>query len=375
MSGLLGSQGARAGAHTAMAMRIPTTTAPPHASWLREKVRQKRRSSPRRERAGPGTSAPPTPGREADAWIHHPVREIGEEVGEKRQARHDDEIAHDDGVVAREHRLDHELPHARDGEDALDDDAAADETGQGEPEDGDHGQERVAKGVLADDHGLGQSLGAGGLDIVLTDHLEHALAHVARESRETAEGSHGHGQEEMAHEVPLLAPEGHVLVVERPEPGNRQPIEVDPEEDHQEQGQPEVGRGEADEDEDRRDLVEERVLPRGRGDPDGNGQGEDDQELQDVQEERDGQALADLREDGPRVGLEGAAEVQANDPAQPPPVLDVKGLVETELLVELLNELGVLPRFLAAKVVEGPARGQLDDEEGYEGDPDEERDG
>src|SRR5713226_10661749 len=175
VSGLLGSQGARAGAHTAMAMRIPTTTAPPHASWLREKVRQKRRSSPRRKRAGPGTSAPPTPRREANAWIHHPVRQVGEEVGEKRQARHDDEVAHDDGVVACEHRLDHELAHARDGEDALDDDAAADETGQREPEDGDHGQERVAEGVLADDHGLGQSLGPGGLDIVLTDDLEHAL--------------------------------------------------------------------------------------------------------------------------------------------------------------------------------------------------------
>src|SRR6266852_4606546 len=182
MSGLLGSQGARAGANTAMAMRSPTTTAPPHASWFREKVRQKRRSSPRPERAGPGTLATPPPRREPNAWVHDPIRQVGEEVGEQRQGRHDDEVAHDDRVVAREHRLDHELSHARDGEDALDDDAAADEAGQGETEDGDHGQERVAKGVLADDHGLGQSLGAGGLDIVLTDHLEHALAHVARES-------------------------------------------------------------------------------------------------------------------------------------------------------------------------------------------------
>ena len=62
--------------------------------------------------------------------------------------------------------------------------------GSDRPEDGDHRQQRVAQRVLADDHLLGQTLGPRRLDVVLPDHLEHALPHVAREPGEPAEGGH-----------------------------------------------------------------------------------------------------------------------------------------------------------------------------------------
>src|SRR5215470_18825942 len=108
MSGRLGSQGARAGARTATRTRVATTTAPAQASWLRRKVRQNCLSSPRRaarRRLRRILAAPPPPPREADAWIHHAGGKIGEEIGQKGEGGHDDEIAHDDGIVAGEDRL------------------------------------------------------------------------------------------------------------------------------------------------------------------------------------------------------------------------------------------------------------------------------
>ena len=228
--------------------------------------------------------------------------------------------------------------------------------------------------MLADDHGLGQTLGPRRLHVVLADDLQHALPHVARQPGQSSEGDHGHGQDQVGEEVDLLPPEGHVLVVQGAQPGDGEPVELHAEEDHKEKGQPEIRGGEADEDEDGGDLVEERVLARGRGDADGNGEGHDDDHLNEVEEEGDGQPLADLGEYGLGVGLKGAAEVEPADADEPAPVLDVDGLVEPVFLVQPLDELGVLPRLLTADVVEGPPGGQLDNQERNEGDPDEERD-
>src|SRR3970040_3142513 len=105
MSGLCGSHGASAGASTVITTSMPTTTAPQQASWLRENVRQNWRISPRRPRAAGRILAPPPPPGEADARVHEPVGEVGEEVGQERQRRDDDEVAHDDGVVGGEARL------------------------------------------------------------------------------------------------------------------------------------------------------------------------------------------------------------------------------------------------------------------------------
>src|SRR5947207_1833092 len=83
----------------------PTTTTPPNsASWLRLNARQNALTrSPARPAGG-----------HAYSRIDQAVREIGEQVRDQRERRHDDEVAHDHRVVALEHRLDHELAHAGD---------------------------------------------------------------------------------------------------------------------------------------------------------------------------------------------------------------------------------------------------------------------
>src|SRR5215471_13900030 len=113
------------GASSASAATKTTTTPPASASWLRRRARQ-----------NDLTRSPTAPPRsDADSRIDQAVGEVGDEVGSQGEQRHDDQIAHDHRVVALEDRLDHELAHAGNGEDRLDDDAAADEAGQREPQD------------------------------------------------------------------------------------------------------------------------------------------------------------------------------------------------------------------------------------------------
>src|SRR5262249_8331260 len=148
-SGRFGSHGVSTGASMASSTRMSTTTPPTMARRFFAKARQKFRM--------PSATAAAD---EADPRVDQPVGEVGHEIGDQRERGHEDEVAHDDGIVALEDGLHHELAHPGDREDGLDDDAAADEAGQRQPEDGDERQQRVAKRVLADYHPLGQALRA-----------------------------------------------------------------------------------------------------------------------------------------------------------------------------------------------------------------------
>src|SRR6266852_2341417 len=132
-AGRWGSQGASTGASSASANRQSTTTPPAMASRFFVKARQKYlRASP---------SSPVSA--EADSGIHEPVGEVGTEIGDEGQGGDDHEVAHDHRVVALEDRLHHELAHAGNREDGLDDHAAADESGQRQAEDRDQRQHGV----------------------------------------------------------------------------------------------------------------------------------------------------------------------------------------------------------------------------------------
>src|SRR6266566_4219715 len=364
-SGRFGSHGAIQCASNASTTRTTTTTPPISASRFRRNALQ-----------NPLTRSPAAPARgHTDPRIDQAVREIGDQVGDEREGGDDDEVTHDDRVVALEDRLDHELPHAGNGEDRLDDHAAADEAGEREAEDRDDREQRVAERVLADHHALRKALGAGGLNVVLAHHLEHRLAHVAREAGEPAEGRDQDRQGEVRDEVPLLPPERQVLPRGRSQARDREPAELDTEEDHEHERQPEVGRGEAHEHEDRRDLVERRVLARRRQHPDRDRQHDDDYQLDDVEEQRDRKPLADLLEHRPRIRRERATEVEPRQPRHPVPVLDVQRLVETIDLPQPLAELGVgLRAALTRLVFDRLARRQVNHQERDEGDSDEERD-
>ena len=123
-------------------------------------------------------------------------------------------------------------------------------------------------------------------------------------------------------------------------------------------------------------LSNSRILAGGRQHADGHREGDDDDQLDDVQEQRDGQPLADLGQHGPAVGLERLAEVQAHDPAEPVPVLHVQRLVEAVELADLLDDLlGELPAQILLAARHRLAGRQVDHDERDEGDAEQQRDG
>src|SRR5687768_2510225 len=109
------------------------------------------------------------------AWlaaIAHPrveetVEHVHEEVGEDHHHRDEhDQVLHD-RIVAPEDGLDEKARDAGQVEHVLGDDEAADEEGELDADDGDHGQDRVLQRMAPDDDPLGLPLGPCRPDIVL----------------------------------------------------------------------------------------------------------------------------------------------------------------------------------------------------------------
>ena len=253
----------------------------------------------------------------------------------------------------------------------LDDDAAADEPGQRQPEDGHHREQRVAQRVLADDDLFGQALGARRLHVVLTHHLEHALPHVAGEAREPAEGGHRRwaGARWLTKSSCCRQNDRYSQFSERsPEMGS-QPSWA-PKSDMSRSASQKSGVANPTNTNTRGHLVEARALADGRQDADGHRHRQDDEHLDDVQQQGDRQPLADLGEHGLAVGQERAPEVEPRQPHEPAPVLDHQRLVEPvelgELLLHLRREVGAL----RLQEVQRPAGGERDHDEGDEGDAD-----
>ena len=95
------------------------------------------------------------------------VHEVREHVARQGEHRAQDQGAHDQGVVPGHDGLVEQKAQAGQGEDGLDDHAAADEQRHPQAQKGDHGQERVAQGVAEKHHALGKPLGPGREDVVL----------------------------------------------------------------------------------------------------------------------------------------------------------------------------------------------------------------
>src|SRR5262247_2886606 len=123
----------------------------------------------------------------ADARIEPTVEQIHGEVHEHEHHGHEQYTSLHHGVVALEDRRHGQTPHSGPGEDRLGDDGAPEKEAVLEPHHGDHGNQRVGEGVLADHAERRHALGAGRGDVLAPEHVEHAR------SREPADDGDGGG--------------------------------------------------------------------------------------------------------------------------------------------------------------------------------------
>src|SRR5579859_4056616 len=159
----IGSVLASTGASAAIAKRRAKSVRP--AMALGEDAKRPARTSHRRctrEVAGRrGTLGV------ADTRIEPRIQHIHDEVAREVGDRDEQHGPLDHREVAHEDRLHRELPETRPAEDRLDDERAAEEAAELQPDERDDRDERVLEGV-ADDHGaLAQALRPGGAQIIL----------------------------------------------------------------------------------------------------------------------------------------------------------------------------------------------------------------
>ena len=305
---------------------------------------------------------------QADTRVGQGVSGVGQQVAGQGQHRAEHQIAHDERIIPGHDRLVKQLPQPRQGENGFDDDRTTDEPGHGQAQDGDDRKQGVAQGVPVDDHVFGQALGPGGQDVVLAQHLEHGRAQKARHAGQTPEGINEYGQQQMPAQVGQLAQGRKHGIVHGGQAGNRQYGPVDAEKEHEQQGQPEAGHGEADKDQHRGGAVEQSALAPGRDDADGHGDGQGEHQRNDVHGKGQGQPLADLVPDGPVVAGEGLAEVEADELAEPIHILHGQRPVEPIELFEPGPGFGRGQGIERGLHVRGRARSQMDDGEADEGD-------
>src|ERR671921_170852 len=100
-------------------------------------------------------------------WVEEGVDDVHQEVHEDDGQRRDQDGALHDRQVALLDRVEGQAPDARDVEDGLREDRAAEQDAEVEAEDGDDRGDRGAQAVLEHDLPLVEPLGAGGADVVL----------------------------------------------------------------------------------------------------------------------------------------------------------------------------------------------------------------
>ena len=223
--------------------------------------------------------------------------------------------------------------------------------------------------MLDERDALREALGARGVDVIQSNDVEHGRAHEACHRSRLGEPQHRHRHDRLPDVLPVPAPAGRADVGAVDE---RQPVQMDAQQQDEQEAGEERGQGEADERQGGRDLIEDRVGAQGgvRADRD---RDEDRQELgRGEDDERRGQALQDQGVDVD-AAHERESPVAADHRRHPAGVADGQGIVEAELRPEVHAHLGRHVG-VGGQLLEGIARRHHEDREQDGADPEEHRD-
>src|SRR5262245_5533995 len=176
---MMGSYGVNSGAMMATAMTAASSSKPASRVGLSPTFCRRMRT-PRR-RTGTARGGARTCSLIGHARIEERVRQVHEEIHQDDQHRADDGDRLDDRIVAAGDGGKQQLPRARDGEDRLDHEGAADQEAKLQAENRHRREECVAQHVTNQHYALLQSLGARGADEIGRRSDDDLAAQVADE--------------------------------------------------------------------------------------------------------------------------------------------------------------------------------------------------
>src|SRR5574342_38259 len=167
-----------------------------------------------------------------DPRIEPGVGQVRDQGEENHGDGEDEDDRHDHRRVVGQDGADQERPDARHAEDLLGDDRPGENGWNLQRQERHHRNERVPDHVLDDRHALGQPLGAGGVHEIELDDIEHGRTGEARQGGALEEPEHRDRHDGLPRHFPYPAP------ARRPDIGavdERQPVEVDAEEEYEEE--------------------------------------------------------------------------------------------------------------------------------------------
>src|SRR4051794_33560989 len=185
--------GAIHGASSAPMMQTSATTA--EATVTGERLNDHQMSLSKARARAEAISVPP--GRAAadpQPRIDEEVEQVDHQVDADEDQRDEHEIGRHDGNVRGADRLDEQQPHARPLEHRLRHDGEGDDAAELQPGDGDDRHQRILQRMAEIDGAVAEATGAGELDVVGPQHLQHLRPHQPHDERELEEAKRDRGQ-------------------------------------------------------------------------------------------------------------------------------------------------------------------------------------
>ena len=241
-----------------------------------------------------------------------------------KHAGGDEDDPLDDGEVLHADRLEHVLADAGQREDLLDDERAAEQVAERDPDDRDRRTQRVLQRVLADHLAGSEALRHRGAHVVLVQGVDERPPDLTGDRGRAADSERHPGKDQVLEPLPGRRRERHVAE-------GREEVQVDGEGDDEQQGEPEVRDGHAQAAADGDQPVRRGALTDARDDARRDADDHRDHHPADGQGERDREPLLDPRGDA-LVLEQRRAEVPMDDLVEPAQVLLPERLVQVELV-------------------------------------------
>src|SRR5215469_16416156 len=167
-----------------------------------------------------------------DARVEPAIQDVGNQIEKDHEAREYERHRHDHWRVVGEDRVDQQSSDAWNAKDLLGNDGTSEHRRHCQRHQCDDRDQCITKYVFDHDDALGDSLGAGGGDVVEADYLEHRGAHITGPGSALSETQHCYRHDRLFELLPIPVPSAGADIGPVNE---RQPVEINAEQQDEQQ--------------------------------------------------------------------------------------------------------------------------------------------